>query len=492
MIKRYYNILLALAIALLTASSVVGQTNSLYFLQNIPESNDLNPSLKPNCKWYIGVPGVNSVYFQEHNDLTYSDILYTKANTDSVFHPLNNSGYFDEFRKIIEETSLFNVDMSETLLRFGFKINNGYFHFSNSVKTSVNYKLPKDIAWIINGMANAEKVDFKTFGVDAISYHEFSFGYSHDIKHNLTVGAKFKLLRGIYGVTTDIDEAYIYSSTKYWKTKLDGTVNISGPVEIIDEDPNDNKIDEINSLDMDYGPVEDALYGKSNPGFAFDLGAEYVLNEKWKFSASLIDLGRIKWDANLNNIHYETDQKLEALDTDVADWDDLGDAAEEYLDEIEDEVYSSTSQSSFKSNLPAKLYIGSAYELTPNVSFGVLSNTRFYKDRSTESLMFSANLNAYKWITSSLSYNLNFDGPETLGFTLGLNAGAVQFYVATDYLYYKYDKIIMDGDKFSVPKDFSDLRVQFGFNLLFGRRKASNAAQVNRVYNKRIPGSINY
>lgn len=492
MIKRYYNIIIALVLALLVAPNMTGQTNSLYFLQNIPESNDLNPSLKPNCKWYIGIPGINSVYIQEHNDITYSDVLYKKLNTDSLFHPLNNSGYFDEFRKKLEESSLFNVDVNETLLRFGFKINNGYFHFSNSIKTSVNYTLPKDVAWVINGMAEAEAVDFSPLGINTISYHEFSFGYSHDIKHNLTVGAKIKLLRGIFGVTSDIKKASIYSTTKYWKTKLDGTVNMSAPVEVTDEDPNDNKIDDIEFYDDDDQRIEDALFGKNNPGFAVDLGAEYILNEKWHFSASLIDLGRIKWNSNLNNIHYETDQRLEALDLDVEEWNDIEDAADDFLDEIEDELYSSTTQNSFKSNLPAKLYFGAAYELTPNIGFGILSNTRFYDERTTESIMFSTNLNAYKWITSSLSYNLNFDGPETLGFTLGLNAGAVQFYLATDYLYYRYDPVVTDGETFNVPKDFSDLRVQFGFNLLFGRRKASDAAQVNSIYNQRIPGNVRY
>ena len=167
MIKRYYNILLVLALALFVAPNTAGQTNSLYFLQNIPESNDLNPALKPNCKWYMGIPGINSVYLQEHNDITYSDFLFSQ--NDTVFHALSSSGFYDEFRKTLEETSLFNVDISETILRFGFKINNGYFHFSNSIKASINYKLPKDLFYTINGFGQEETVDLKTFGVDAIS-----------------------------------------------------------------------------------------------------------------------------------------------------------------------------------------------------------------------------------------------------------------------------------------------------------------------------------
>ena len=388
--------------------------------------------------------------------------------------------------------SVFNTDVSATLLRFGFKVNKGYVHFSNSVKTSVNYNLPKDLFYIINGMAPEETVDLRTFGVDAISYHEFSFGYTHEIKHNLTVGAKFKLLRGIFGIETDIKKASIYSSTEYWRTKLDGSVNMSMPLDVIDEDPNDNKIDDIKEYADDDSRMDDAIAGKDNPGYAFDFGAEYVLNEKFHFSASLIDLGKIKWDANLNNVNFETNQKHEALDTDVDDWDDLGTTAEDYLDTVEDNITSSTTHNSFTSKLVPKLYLGASYELTPNLSFGILSNTRFCQDKTKESIMFSTNLNAYKWITSSLSYNLNFDGPETLGLTLGLNAGAVQFYVATDYLYYRYNEATIDGTKYKIPKDFRDLRVQFGFNLLFGRRKASGASQANTMYNKRIPGSISY
>ena len=94
MIKRYYNIIITLALAFLIAPGVAAQTNSLYFLQNIPESNDLNPALNPNCNWYIGVPGINSIYLQEHNDLTYSDVIFTKAGTDSTFHPIKLIGIF--------------------------------------------------------------------------------------------------------------------------------------------------------------------------------------------------------------------------------------------------------------------------------------------------------------------------------------------------------------------------------------------------------------
>lgn len=489
MMKKYIKIIPVLALLFFFAGKVTGQSNSLYFLQNIPESNDLNPALKPNARWYIGVPGINSVSTSFHTDLTYSDFI-SSGNMDTVLMPVNSPERFNQFLNNLKSTSVIGFEQSISILRFGFQTKRGYVHFSNSIKATGSYKLPKSMFNFLDGMGNEELNDISSLGINAMSYHEIALGYSHNVRHNLSVGGRLKYLGGIFGAQTDLNQASIYSSTEKWNVKLDGTLNVSGPVEFI-ADAN-GEIDDVQDIDMENQAIKDALYGMKNPGFAIDLGGQYTLNEEWNFSASLVDFGRIWWNSNLSNANYTTDQELTAIDTKVEEWEDFGTVAEDFADSIVDNLTSTISNNKFSTNLVPKLYLAASYDFSPNFNLGMLSNTRFYKSRTTEEIMLSANLNAYKVISSSLSYNYNFDGANTVGLALGLNAGAFQFYLAADYLYTNYEKIRIDGDEYPIPKDFKDYRIQFGVNLLFGRRKASGAAQLATKYNKRIPAEITY
>lgn len=489
MMKKYIKILPVLALLFLSAGKVMGQSSSLYFLQNIPESNDLNPALVPNARWYIGVPGINSITTGFHTDLTYSNFL-TPSDLGVVNVPVNSPELFNKFMNNLESTSVIGIDHSISILRFGFQTKRGYVHFSNSIKMSGSYKLPKSMFNFLDGMGEGELNDLSSLGVNAMAYHEVALGYSHNVLYNLSVGAKLKYLGGIFGAQTDIKQASVYSSVDVWKVKLDGTLNVSGPVEFI---PDANgEVDDVQDIDMENKAIKDALYGFKNPGLAIDLGAEYTLNEQWNFSASLVDFGRIWWNTNLSNVTYITDQEITAIDTKVKDWEDFGTVAENFGDSLIENLSSTITNNKFSTNLVPKLYVAASYDLTPNLGFGVLSSTRFYKGRTNEELMVSANLNAYKVVSTSLNYSLNFDGQKTVGLALGLSAGAFQFYLATDYLYTTYEKIKTDGNEYPVPKDFKDFRFQFGVNLLFGRRKASGAAQLATKYNRHIPGEITY
>ena len=48
----------------------------------------------------------------------------------------------------------------------------------------------------------------------------------------------------------------------------------------------------VNDLDYD-------KFGMNGFGLAVDLGAEYKLDDDWRFSAALLDLGFIKWNNNM-------------------------------------------------------------------------------------------------------------------------------------------------------------------------------------------------
>ncbi|MFO7615765.1 MAG: hypothetical protein R6V75_00775, partial [Bacteroidales bacterium] len=61
------------ALILLTLLPALGsraqQPLSLYYLENIPQSVNLNPALLPRMTGFIGLPGINAIYGGFHHDL---------------------------------------------------------------------------------------------------------------------------------------------------------------------------------------------------------------------------------------------------------------------------------------------------------------------------------------------------------------------------------------------------------------------------------------
>ena len=77
----------------------------------------------------------------------------------------------------------------------------------------------------------------------------------------------------------------------------DYTLNSSLPI-TIEQDASGSitgiTLNEINYVEL--------LLNRGNPGFSFDLGVIYRVDERTTLSASLLDVGFIRWRTDLNNM----------------------------------------------------------------------------------------------------------------------------------------------------------------------------------------------
>ena len=101
------------------------------------------------------------------------------------------------------------------------------------------------------------------------------------------------------------------------------------------------------------------------------LGANYELNEKIAFSASLLDLGAIKWDTeNANFVSNEVNFKFEGVDLNQY----LNDSTYSFVDAISDtlnKVFDGYENSdSYISGLYTRFYLGSTYKVSKSFTFG--------------------------------------------------------------------------------------------------------------------------
>ena len=97
-----------------------------------------------------------------------------------------------------------------------------------------------------------------------------------------------------------------------------------------------------------------------------------------------------------------------------------------------------------------------------------------------QELTLSANVNMYKFLTTSLSYNLTFSGYNSVGLGLGFRGGPLQWYLMVDYVPIKYnDYNIVDSNKEVttvpwIPDRLDRISIMTGLNIIIGANGFQN------------------
>ena len=461
------------------------QMLSLYYLETIPQVQNLNPAMAPRANGYFGIPLASSTYFGINTDMFGSDMVQ-KYNGEWI--TLTHEGYdYDSFYKRIGKAANISAQQMVAPIQFGFKGKNGYFSFSWSEKVNMALAIPKDFFTILDvgGFPDGSAYDFSAFGINAQYYREMSFGYSYKIMSKLRVGFHAKYLQGLAAVKTDISQFNLNTGVDQWDIALKAEAYISSPVEIhTDSSGYPTGIGGLPSTTKEI--IDMGLLNFSNPGIAGDFGAVYEHNEAWTFSAALNDLGFIKWNGGLHSYSASGSYTFKGLNLDSSNIDSLDVASGELLDSLKNAIKSKSGNEGFTTGLGPKLYFGVKYNVNHYFSLGALSRTVFAKNDFQQEFNVSANLNLYRILTTTVNYTYSINGANTFGFGLALRRGPIQFYIAADYLPYAYRNYTIhttseedanansSTDKKTrrpiTPASFDNFNLMFGLNILFGAK----------------------
>jgi hypothetical protein len=238
-------------------------------------------------------------------------------------------------------------------------------------------------------------------------------------------------------VTTKIDKIRLNASRERWDFEIDGTVNMSVP------NPKYELDDQGRIENVDFDPFGDFRFGNlvGGVGAALDLGANYkLLDDKLTVSASVLDLGFIKWnDRNVANMPVNGNFEFEGVEIKfedgVANWD------EDYFDNIQDDINYTTTFEPYISGLAAKIMLGAEYGILNNyLTFGGLSKSTIINKSVFQEITASVNYLQFNFFNASLSYSLLNGRFGTVGLGLGGRLGPINIYVAGDYMPMKYAK----------------------------------------------------
>jgi hypothetical protein len=474
--KTKYILIIILALIIADASA---QNSQVMYFMNLPQNHLINPALRPSNSIYIGLPVVSGINMNINNNfVNFSDIFLKGQPKDSIISFLHPDYDVNKFLAKIKQRNSIEPETMIQLLGVGFSLGkDGYVFFDINERIDGNIVLPGDLFKLAlkgNEEFVGSKIDLSSLRGDIKYYREFGLGYSRNITDKLRIGIKGKLLFGIAAASIDNKSLGITVNEDYSHT-LDANlaVNMSGPVNVYMDSK--NNIDSIKFDDNRFktrSGITDFFSGKKNMGLGMDIGATYDLTDRIVVSASITDLGFIRWKKDVTNLTAKNQFEFSGLNMlDVVNGTQTIDqVGQDMLDSLKNAFVVSKSKTAFTTYLPFGISLGGSYNVTKQFSVGLLSYSRVIGKQIREALTLSANINLGSALSTSLSYTAENHQYDNLGAGLAFRAGVAQFYLLTDRIPLLWNKIKNDNSNFILPANWNTFNLRLGMNFVFGNR----------------------
>ena len=285
--KRTKYLIIICLLAITPINSIKAQyANTLYFMNEIAERNNMNPAFTPSCNFYLDFIFLPNVYFSFGNDnFIMRDFIYNQNGKTQTF--LSSKESLELFFKNLQPTTTINFNYNLNILSFGLNMDVATYLPSDLLKFAL-YGTPDP-----NGI---NTFNLSQLGIDASLYSNAAIGYMYKINKQLTIGAKAKLLMGYANINTSINKLNLNASRQEWSLETDGTINASLPI----------RFNTLENGNIDFGSIQmnsanellELLYNPAGIGAAIDLGIKYEPVKNLVISASVTDLGMIYWSRN--------------------------------------------------------------------------------------------------------------------------------------------------------------------------------------------------
>jgi len=468
------NILFTGLIAIFLMAELNGQiTNSLYFMPGVPQANRINPAIQPACNFYLGFPLLAPIRFEvSSSSLAYKDIIFPDYDLDSLITFLHPNADKASFYSGFKPVNFFASDFGTSLASFGFRAGKNFISVDATTRIDGNIYYPGDVfKLLLNGAMEGETYSFDGIGIDFSVFDEVSVGWSRNILDNLDIGARAKFLFGMGSISTTRSDLRLTTSMDSWTIESDMLLSASLPFAEVFYD-NEGMIEDVYMKEEFDNPspkmITGYLFNYKNLGFAADLGVNYRPLDKLLISASLTDLGFIRWTDGIHEASYQLENfEFKGIEVDplsLSDEFSFGDLIDSTLTAIGDSLlglFVLQEGGSFSKRLNTKLYVGASYHVTPKISFGFLSRTDFLNHKISQQVTASANLTTGRFINLSLTYSYMNNYFKNMGAGLSFNVGPFNMYFISD-------------NALNVvfwPEEAQSVNLWFGMNLVFGYKK---------------------
>ncbi len=439
--------------------------SSAYYTEDFKFRHDMNPAFG-NDQNYVAIPGLGNINIGMHGNFGYQDVVLEnpmyateggKKMTTFLNPYISNADALSGFNKG-DNRVVGNVGV--TLLSAGFKAFGGYNTVEISSKTSFGMSLPYELFAFAKNTGN-QTYNIGDIKVGALSYVDIAFGHSRQVTEKLRLGAKVKFLLGVAradflfeDVTADL------TSQDKWLVSGKATANVSmkGFDYVMKQDTyNDNTTyEKVDDIDVDGA-------GVGGFGLAFDLGADYKINDDWSVNMALLDLGFISWSNNMEAVNRSDVFEFDGF-RDLSVTSDHGTTIDDQIDSYDDQLKdfinlkSNGDAGSRTTGIGATLNLGATYNLPAyrEMTFGFLSTTRFQGPYTWTEGRLSANWTPLSWLDGGVNFAVN-SFTTSMGWVLNIHPKGYNFFVGMDHLLGKQSKE-------TIPLS-SNLGLSFGMSI---------------------------
>ncbi len=411
--------------------TALGQQDlSLHFMENVVQSNNTNPARVVDRNIIFSFPGL---YFNYGNNVfTYNELIRQRSGNDSTY--LDIDGLINN----LKDNNILQAQTNVEYFRLQLRFKQLYLTLHHSTKVNIIFDYPKEfvgLSWYGNARYIGEEVEIGP-AINATFYTETAVGAAWKFD-KLTVGTKLKFLNGIADVSTEKHDLKVFTDDEFYEITV----------------TSDYKVNTSQSSDF----VESIKLFPSggNPGFGIDLGATYQYDDRWMFSASLLDLGWINWKNDVKTYTSNGNFEFSGYEFNSFFEDDTVDL-EGQVDSLEEDFFQESEGGSYTSNLTPKMYLSAIHQFDNQIKAGGLFYADFFAGIKPAITLYGSKqfLNI---LDIGLSYSIKNKTFNNLGATVALGERNVQFFISTDNVVSMF-----------ALRDSRNTNFRFGLNLYLG------------------------
>ncbi len=460
-----------MAVAAMLATSLgttAQELRTTYFMQTSDLRHEMNPALLDHS--YVSMPLFGNMNIGTTGNFGAKTFIYdmqpgwegygVKGRTRTTFmHPNVDAA---EFLGGLKNNNRLGVNLKYQIFGFAFKAFGGFNSVDMSLRSNTSASLPKSLFEFMKTTGSKTDYDISDLGVRTENFVELGLGHSHKVNEKWTVGGKLKFLFGAGYANLNTDRITLHLDEDYWRVSGKVTAEMAALGVDLKES---SKVDPDNPDRHRVDGIDDNFGGLGGFGAAIDLGATWKPIDHLTVSASLTDLGGIRWRKN-HQMTSKGEWTFDGFDEDIyaggskENGKDLGDQLEDIGDDLGDMFslyYDGTKNKGHA--LSPTLHLGAEYTLPcyDKLRFGFLYTSRMAGQFAWHQGMISANIRPVKAVEVSLSGAASSTGVSG-GMVLDLHAKRFNFFVGTDCFLSKMGK-------YGVPLKKANNSVSFGFGF---------------------------
>ncbi len=420
-----------------------------YFMDGAQYRLRLNPALAPT-RGYIHLPAVGQTNASIHsNALGMRDLVDLLKNADDADYYTTNRFYSD---LVDRNTAVANVGTD--LLSIGKWHGRGFISFNVGLRVDGNIAVSRELFTFMRDMKGLNHNDYSDYFRDMSNeelnlnaYSEIGLGYTRLVGDRLRLGGRLKCLLGIGNVKLTVNRATVQThltgvdpETDWTSTGLADLMKARGTADIDVVAVLETSFKGLELPTTSDGYINDVStetnkMGISGFGSAIDLGFAVDVTNELTLSASLVDLGFIKWSKSSTQVAYSNSDDL-SFDSnrpgdirrfigvvgsgEVLNWD---------MVRLTPDEHASKSRTT---SLASTLAVGAECRLVDNkLSLGALYTNRFTKPDNESEVTLSVGVHPGDMLDFAVSYSPVMSGGSSFGLAMKLGP----LFIGTDYMY---------------------------------------------------------